>query len=361
MKNLQDQFCWYELEENREAKSPEERYQYIVDWAGRAREMNPDAFDEVTAWLLEGGEWEQAEIDENRTILMEGIIGRFSKQCRLLRTELTELASSGLVNRSVFEALDFLEEELTGRTRAGELKEAVKNIFSDFSTIKDRETREKFAGGITGHTGTDEVEVFGYINCLKGKDAGVQWALFMPDVVKQQQNGFRMEHFSYRKLPAMRFIGIEKDFSQDEAGLKELQSTLESMEEYHSSMNYDAILMHHYGKGINLRNCHDIWGRFMAADAPVPDGYVSIDFCPENDQKAGMPYLSQFAFAEFSGDLEAMRSKEGFDVNGMYDVTRNTILAQGIEIPYPSKYWTAEIYLNGYQNGCTAYLFSVER
>lgn len=361
MKNLQDEFCWYKTEEGKETGSPEERYQRIVSWAGRARGVNPDAFDEVTAWLLGGGEWGQAEMAENRAILMDGIIGRFSEQCRQLRTDLNALAPSGLVNMAVFDALDILEEELAGRTHADELKKAVNNVFTDFSTIKDTETREKFAGGITGHTGTNTVDFFGYINCLKDCDAGVQWTLFMPDLVKQQQNGFRIERFSYRKLPAMRFIGIEKDFSEDAPGLAELQYTLDAMEEYRSGFDYDAILLHHWGRGVDVENCHALWGRFMKAGAPVPEGYAYVDFCPENDKEAGMPYLSQFAFAEFSGDLDSMHNQEGFDCDAMYDVTRNTILAQKVLIPYPPKYWTAEIYLEGFQKGCTAYLFSVEK
>ena len=363
MENLQDRFCWYEPRENAGSGSPEERYQRMVDWAGQARGTNPDAFDAVTAWLLEGGQWSGEELARNRTLLMEGIIGRFSRQCRQLREELTALVPSGLVNMAVFDTLDRFEEELTGATRAQELKEAVREVFDDFSSIKERETRELFAGGITGHEGTDTVEVFGYINYLKDCDAGVQWALFMPDVVKRQQNGFRMVRFEYRKLPAMRFVGMEKDFSQDAPGLAELQRTLEAMERegYRSEFPWDAILLHHHGKGVDVEHCHGIWGRFLAADAPVLQGYTSVDFVPDSDGKSGMPYLSQFAFAEFAGDMDAMHGQEGFDCDAMYDVTRNTILAQNVMIPYPSKYWTAEVYPEGFQKGSTAYLFSVER
>ena len=142
MENLQDRFCWYEAEENGGAGSPEERYQRIVDWAGQARGTNPDAFDAVTVWLLEGGRWGGEELARNRTIFMEGIIGRFSRQCRQLREELTALMPSGLVNMAVFDTLDRFEEELAGAPRAEELKEVVREVFSDFSSIKKRETRE---------------------------------------------------------------------------------------------------------------------------------------------------------------------------------------------------------------------------
>lgn len=364
MKNLQDRFCWYEPQNDRENSKelgPKERYQHIVDWAGQARGTNPDAFDAVTTWLLEAEQWSEEELAENRNIFMEEIIGRFSEQCRRLRTELNDLAPSGLVNMAVFDTLDRLEDELTGATWAEELKEAVGKVFADFSAIKDRRTRELFAGGITGHEGTDTVETFGYVNFLKDCDAGVQWALFMPEVVERQQEGFRMESFEYRKLPALRFVGMERDFSQDEQGLRELQRTLDAMEGYRSGFDCDAILLHHFGRGVDVEQCHAIWGRFMAANAPVPEGYTYVDFVPDSDGKSGMPYLSQFAYAEFTGDPDAMHGQEGFDCDAMYDVTRNTILAQNVAIPYPEKYWTAEVYPQGFQKGSSVYLFSVDR
>ena len=78
----------------------------------------------------------------------------------------------------------------------------------------------------------------------------------------------------------------------------------------------------------------------------------------ENDGGTGAPYLSQYAYATFTGDPQAMHSEERYDVHGMYDVTRNIILGQGVMIPYPHKYWTAEVFLNGYDAPSTAYMFS---
>ena len=89
------------------------------------------------------------------------------------------------------------------------------------------------------------------------------------------------------------------------------------------------------------------------------EGFLYFDFVPDNDDKAGPPYFSQFAFATFSGDNDAMHKREGYDDNAMYDVTRNIILGQGVGIPYPEKYWTAEVFLDGYDKPGTAFLFSV--
>ncbi|MDE6990365.1 MAG: hypothetical protein K2P42_06880, partial [Lachnospiraceae bacterium] len=62
-----------------------------------------------------------------------------------------------------------------------------------------------------------------------------------------------------------------------------------------------------------------------------------------------------------AGDVDSMLREEGFDGNAMYDITRNIILGQDVCIPYPDKYWTAEVYLDGFGSKSTAYLFSVEK
>lgn len=68
----------------------------------------------------------------------------------------------------------------------------------------------------------------------------------------------------------------------------------------------------------------------MKADTPVPEGFLGFDFVPCHVPKAGPPYYSCFAFATFSGDMDAMHSREGYDSDGMYDVTRNIILGNGV-------------------------------
>lgn len=114
------------------------------------------------------------------------------------------------------------------------------------------------------------------------------------------------------------------------------------------------------GKCVDVGPWHGVWGRFMRADTPVPEGFISFDFVPRREGGAGLPYISQFAYAVFSGDPDAMHRREGFDSDAMYDVTRNIMLGQGVTIPYPDKYWTAEVFLDGFEKDGTAYLFSAE-
>ena len=226
--------------------------------------------------------------------------------------------------------------------------------------MSKRDVREIIAGNKTGPTGTDHVSTYGYINCLKDCDAGVQWALFMPDVVAKQQKGFKVDSFEYKKMPAMRFIGLEDDGSGNAEARRKLFSTLDSMSGYNSGFGYDVLFMHHYGLCVDVGPWHGFWGRFMKADAPVPEGLLHFDLMPQGDGKDGPPYISQFAYAAFSGDTDAMHKREGYDCDAMYDVTRNIILGQGVNIPYPDKYWTAEVFPDGHDKHSTAYMFSVE-
>lgn len=360
MTPLYEKFHWYEPEAEQNG-TPQERYQRLVDWASHARGINPGVFDEVTRWLWGGADWSGEELSRNRKIFMDEIVGRFLRQNRMLEAELKALEPSGVVNSAVFGALKRFDSELSGESGMEEVREAVAQVFRDFSALKESDIREAFAGGITGPEGTDSVEVYGYVNGLKDCDAGVQWTLFMPECVERQQDGFRVESFEYVKLPAVRFIGMGRELPEGMPDLEVVAHTLDAMESQRSGFDYDLLLAHHFGMGVDARPCRLVWGRFMRAGAPVPEGFEAVDFLPRNDGERGPAYLPQFAFAKFTGDEQAMHCQEGFDSDAMYDVTRNIILGQGVLIPYPDKYWTAEVFLNGFAESSSAYLFSVDK
>lgn len=361
---LIDEFCWNNIDVKiTETLSDAEKYQMVVDWSLKARGQNPDVFDSLTDWILDDSQWTVDKLIENEQILMNGVLARFKEQNAKLRAYLRELSDSDIVNRAVWKALDRFDTELRGKTSDPSLQKAVDDMFDDFSRMKNRITRELIAGNRTGSTGTDSVEIYGYINCLKDCDAGVQWTLFMPQVVQTQQDGFHVESFEYKTMPAMRFIGKEF-FEKNPRNLsRELAmfAALDQLDENKSGFDYDVLLLHHFGKGVDVEPCHGFLGRFTKADTPVPQDFVSVDFIPRRDtSEFGPPYLSQFAFVKFAGDKTAMHRRDGYDSFAMYDVTRNIILGQGVQIPYPDKYWTAEVFLNGVENDSTAYMFSVE-
>jgi hypothetical protein len=336
-----------------------EKYETIVTWARTARWRNPSAFDALTEWILDDSQWGDDRLAENEQILMHGVFARFKDQNARLRAYLKELEPSGVVNVAVFKALDRFDDELSGLSHAEPLRETVARVFADFAAMRERGVREQIAGNKTGPTGTNSVDVFGYINYLKDCDASVQWALFMPGVVARQQQGFKVDSFEYKKMPAMRFIGKEGDGSESIEVRQELFRVLDAMSEHKSDFDYDVLFIHHYGLGVDVGPWHGFWGRFMSAQAPVPDGFVHFDLVPDGDDEAGPPFISQFAYATFSGDPVAMHKSEGFDGDAMYDVTRNIILSQGVNIPYPDKYWTAEVFVDGYDKWSAAYMFSV--
>lgn len=227
----------------------------------------------------------------------------------------------------------------------------------------ERDVRRGIGGEKTGAHGTDIVADYGFCGHLKNLDTGVQWTLFMPDWSKQQQQGFQVDSFEYKTLPAVRFIGKEScegDGLNTDEGLRNLFNVLEAMTEHKSGFDHDMMFCHHYGKGVNQEPWHGFWGRFMKADTPVPEGFVHWDLMPDDTDTPYLTFRSQFAFATFSGDLKAMHASEGYDSEAMYDVTRNIILGQGVTIPYPEIYWTAEVFLNGAcDDWSTAYMFSV--
>ena len=362
-----DEFYWNDFKNQKdELLSDTDKYQRIVNWAVKARGHNPNVFDALTEWILDDSEWTDDRLAENEQILMQGILARFRSQNAQLRAYLKDIKPSGIVNEAVFNAIDRFDDELSGKTNYDDLRDVISKMFTDFSVMRDRKIREQIAGGKTGPSGADSVDVFGYVNALKECDARVQWTLFMPDVVKKQQKGFKVEKFEYMKMPAMRFIGKEScegDGLDTVEGLKRIFSILDTMGEYKSGFDYDVLLQHHYGRGVDVERQHGFWGRFMKADTPVPEGFVYFDFTPQRTEDkfvAGPPFISQFAFAVFSGNMEAMHKSEGYDSDAMYDITRNIILGQDVNIPYPDKYWTAEAFLDGYDNYSTAYMFSVE-
>ncbi|MDF2514392.1 MAG: hypothetical protein K0S04_4258 [Herbinix sp.] len=360
-RKLIDDFYWCNIEEqNGEKLTDTEKYKIIVSWAAKARGLNPGVFDALTEWVLDDSGWSDEKLAENEQILMQGVIARFKEQNAQLRTYLSELESSGVVNPAVFQALERFDSELSGVVYDKRLQEVVTKVFSDFSNMRERGMREQIAGNKTGSTGTDSVDLFGYINCLKDCDAGVQWALFMPDMVERLQKDFIVDSFEYKKMPAMRFIGQEGDDLEKMEVRKKLFRVLEDMNEYKSDFAYDILFMHHYGLGVDVGSWHGVWGRFMMAETPVPEGFLYFDFVPYNDGKAGSPYISQFAYATFSGDMDALHAREGYDSDAMYDVTRNIMLGQGVQIPYPDKYWTAEVFLDGCDKYSTAYMFSAD-
>ena len=311
--------------------------------------INRAAFPAMNAWLLDDNVWASDEQTRKNEVWL--------KQCGLLlldyyRSNLYSYLSrlnaehSDIVNQSALSELERMKEKFSA-ARGSDLHlteiAGLENI-TDFTMLRDRKLRERLAA---------------YVESLSHIDSSLQWTLFMPDFVKGNlaKAGLKLESFEYREFSAMRFIGLEGD---DKLG--EALRALDVMKEYASGFDHPVVLAHHNGFHADTKP-QFVSGRFMKADAPVPEGFVAVEFVPHDNAKAGAPYYSRFAFAVFVGADEAANTTKGFDVNALYDITRNIVLGDGVLIPYPDKYWTAGVFLDNSgrkpEERRHGYLFSV--
>ena len=137
--------------------------------------------------------------------------------------------------------------------------------------------------------------------------------------------------FSYIKIPAIRFIGIDAWRTKEEWGdiwlrkdeiLKPLEDLSESI---YPEMPYVSAFLHHDDGEVDVIN-RMLIGRFFKIDTPVPKGYDYHDLTPQTAAYAVFENTTAETFWQ------------------RYEVTRDTILAEGITIPYPVGYWHAEVY-----------------
>ena len=344
-------------------------YKCVTDWAGRFRAarsrpvtangvtypQNEAAFTAMCEWLLDDNQWH--ELTSHELFLKQSglLLAGYYRSNLYSYLKRLDAEFPGVVNPPALRALDDMSKLFPG-SHASDLwlRECVDPAIVDFAMLRDRSVREK---------------VERYVTKVSVTDNRVQWALFMPDFIKKQigDNNAALKSFEYLRLPAMRFVGREIIIGEyrpgvedtDRANRSEVFKTLDAMPEYNSEFGYDLLFQHHYGKPVDVERWHGFWGRFMSLDAPVPDGFVSFDLTPAGEGEAGPPYLSQFAYSVFSGDVDALHRTEGFDSDLMYDVTRNIVLGDDVCIDYPEKYWTAEAFRNGCANPGDAYLFGV--
>ena len=156
-------------------------------------------------------------------------------------------------------------------------------MFNDFSSMNNRRIRELIAGNATGSAGVNSVELYGYINCLKDCDAGVQWTLFMPQFAQRQQKGFQIESFEYRTMPEMRFIGKEfmkenpGDFSQELA----VFAALDELGEYKSGFDYDILLFVAFRERGGCGTMPRLFGQIHEGSDPGASGLYLCGFYAE--------------------------------------------------------------------------------
>ena len=323
-------------------------YDCVVDWAGKLRgktsvtalgqviPTNLAAFDAMCEWLLDDNQWQVLDSHE-----------QYLKQCGLLllnyyRNNLCSYLKKidaqypGVVNKPVFAAIERIGRFMPGAQRSElYLNECVHPAITNFSVLRNRLMREKVAQ---------------YVRYLKECDNSVQWTLFMPGVVKNHHaRKINRESFEYINIGKMRFIGLEFAKHPDihlSRPLESLPKLMPLFPEYGTEITALCHLEHHHGGEVNAHQCN-MMGYFFKAGTPVPDGYDYYDV--PTDRAAYAVYYSP----NFDGDI----------FGAAYEFTRDQILGDGVCIPYPAAYWTAEVYPEGFFSGSGpfrfGYLFSV--
>jgi len=334
---------WSEIDGGNDEKSASaEKYDRLIGWARKAVVQNQGVFDALMEWVLDDSQWSEGKLAENEQILVQGVFARIKEQNTKLRAYLRELEPSGVVNSEIFKVLDRYDEALSGKPHDEQLNELVAKVFADFSVMRERNVREVLTGYNAGsiHINT------GYIWNLKNCDAGVQWALFMPDSVKNglESKKWKREKFEYIELGKTRFIGqtVEHD---------NVDEVFESLEPYAADIpiKYSYCYLTHFNGQEWQSGGPSIFGRFYKEGTPVPDGYDFYDVPTE--YAAYVIYSSE----NFCGNIH--------NPDDAYVFTRDQILADGVPIPYPQAYWQSVVYTDGFPvkgNYRFGYLFSVD-
>ena len=162
------------------------------------------------------------------------------------------------------------------------------------------------------------------------------------------KNDFKLASFEYRDIGKTRFIGIDMNRADEKLDdvWTRIGPTLDALMPKHASgITENCTLGHHNGTP-HAEN-YLLVGRFFKVDTPVPEGFAYYDV---PTTRAGYAIYHD---DNFRGDY----------FQPAYEITRDKILDDGVKIPYPEGYWTAEVYTNGrVKEGAHrfGYLFSVE-
>jgi AraC-like DNA-binding protein len=164
----------------------------------------------------------------------------------------------------------------------------------------------------------------------------IQGGFNMSRKIMENEKGVRLirEKFEYKHTGKLRFIGLDRDSgevkSYQEQVYKSLSLLQPLMAECISEISDHCYLEHHNGGQVNV-NETGIFGRFFKADTPVPAGCIYYDVPTVN-----------IGYGIYCGD-----ESFGGDCFDAYEFTRDQILSDGVNIPYPEAYWTAVQNIDG--------------
>jgi hypothetical protein len=330
-------------EKTGERLTGEAAYKCVTDWAlwfrtarsrpvtanGITYPLNEAAYTEMCRWLTDDGQWK--DLTSHEAFLKQSgllLVGFYRNNLYSYLKRLDE-QFPGVVNPPALAALERMSRQFPG-SHASDLwlNECVDPAITDFAMLRDRAVREK---------------VDRYVTDVSGTDNRIQWAMFMPEVVKKHGHKINRDSFEYIKIGQKRFIG--KEFAKNpeihlSRPAEALPELIAMLPDCGTEITALCHLEHHHGGEVNADQCN-MMGYFCKADTPVPNGYDHYDVPTEH--AAFATYYSP----NFDGNY--------FDA--AYEFTRDQILADDVNIPYPRAYWTAEVYTEGFFSGSGAHRF----
>jgi len=169
----------------------------------------------------------------------------------------------------------------------------------------------------------------------------IQGGFSMERKIMENEQGIRLirESFGYKHVGKLRFIGIDgkkNHWSTYEEVFDRLSAPLNSLNEYaYKEIPDYCMLETRHGQFIDDYYQLLITGKFFKPDTPL-----------DVVEKNGLYYYDiptvNIGHGIYSGD--ELFGGDPFDA---YVFTRDQILGDGIEIPYPEKYWTAVQFIDG--------------
>jgi len=152
------------------------------------------------------------------------------------------------------------------------------------------------------------------------------------------------EKFEYVNVGKLRFIGINlklnPGISYDETIAKIAPFLDPLMDEYACEITDYCFFEYYQGQGVNENYQTHVTGRFFKAGTPVP-----YDF-KNTDGYDGL-YYYDFPTVNIARGIYSGDERFGGDTFDAYVFTRDQILTDGVEIPFPERYWTAVQFIDG--------------
>lgn len=173
----------------------------------------------------------------------------------------------------------------------------------------------------------------------------IQGGFNMERKIMENENGIRLirEKFEYKNVGHLRFIGIDCKragigcYQVKEANERLSKILAPLLEEYATDITDYCMLETRHGQFIDDYYQLLIIGKFFKPDTPLPT----------KDWEQNFLYYYDIPTANIGHGIYSGDETFGGDPFDAYVFTRDQILSDGVEIPYPQAYWTVVQFIEG--------------